>query len=91
MKSIKMTSIILASALLTSCHPETVLPTCDWIEAVQVGKKVKIKIHSDQPRTQLCIDDRCTWIDSHYYGCVSVSVDPGQVVTVGGECVVEVR
>jgi hypothetical protein len=53
-----LTKILTLMAVLTalSCHPETVLPACDWIEAVQVGKKVKIKIHSDQPRTQLCID-----------------------------------
>jgi hypothetical protein len=86
-----MTKYLLLLILLTSCHPETILPTCEGVEAVQIGQKVKLKIYSDQPKVSICIDERCFDVSAHYYKCVSFSVEVGQIVTINHECEILIK
>jgi hypothetical protein len=85
---VKYLSVML---LLCSCQKETLLPTCEGVEAVQVGQKVKLKIYSDEPKVSICIDERCFEVSQHYYKCVSFSVEVGQVITINKQCQIEVK
>jgi hypothetical protein len=86
-----MTKYLLLLIFLTSCHPETILPTCEGVEAVQVGNKVKMKIDLDDPKVKVCIDNRCFDVSQCYYKCISFSVEVGQVVTINNECEIVIK
>jgi len=70
--------------LLSSCTVTDIAsPASDLVTYEQSGDKLRLQIHSTSPSSTICHDDgRCLEVVSHYYNCISISVDPGETITV---------
>lgn len=68
---------------LLSCAPDsTPIPACDYAQITYDGHKAHITITSDLPEITICRDfGRCFTCSSHYYHCISMSADPGEMIT----------
>lgn len=70
--------------IFSACHSEeTPLPSCRFVEVTQEETRICIKIHSSLPEVAICREDgRCLTVLAHYYSCVSLAYDPGEVLYV---------
>ena len=70
--------------VFAGCVPETVTPSCDFIEATRTGSKVSIKILSDAPRVAMCRDlltrTECLNLVPSQYNCIRIEANVGDVV-----------
>ena len=68
-----------------ACKIETVIPTCDFINATRSGDRISIKIESDAYKITMCRQYpkriECTDIMPNYYECISIRGEVGDVVT----------
>jgi len=73
--------------ILVGCAKESsILPACDFVEAsLQENEgeyRMSIKIHSESNEVTYCRDfGRCFTIQKHYFDCVTISVNYGEVIT----------
>jgi len=84
--------------LLTACsEPEHIVPLCENIETTWDGEELKLVVHSASQSITICRDfetrTQCTTIQRHYFNCISISADYGEVIRVidKGECHIVVR
>jgi len=81
-------------ALFSCTTANTVLPTCDWIQVTQIGDKLHLKITSQSPSVTYTRDYKRSFkIGEHYYQCVSIDVEHGEVITFTdrSECILVAR
>lgn len=73
-------TLLLALSCTTT---DPVQPSSTLVTHYQVGKKLHLQIHSTAPSATICHESgRCLVVVSHYYTCISTSVDPGETITV---------
>lgn len=84
-KGVKSLVAVFLLLLFTSCchHPDEILPICTLATTRQVGEKLHLQIHSPSAFVTL-LREHCDelQIDSSYFRCISLSVDPGEVLTI---------
>lgn len=84
-KGIKALIPILLLLLLTSCTlpADTITPTCTIATTSQVADRLHLQIHSTSAYVTLVRQSgRDMHIDSAYYRCISLSVDPSETITI---------
>lgn len=69
---------------LLSCAPDPIpIPACDHVHTRYDGLKAHLIIDSTASEVTICRDyGRCTTYSSHYFHCISISADPGEMITV---------
>lgn len=82
MRILLLVPILLMAVACTVTDPVDPYSTT-LVEYYQDGQKLHMKINSSQPTALICHErGNCLSVTSTYFGCVSMSVDPGETITV---------